>query len=145
VSGLGGRFFDAIREKQGLAYTVRTTNVFNTRGGAVFTYTAFSPEKEAEVRAALDAEYEKLRKDGVTAEELKKAVEFAIGDHDIALQTRGAQVLEYARAVYSGAGVQSVARYRAAVQAVTAEDLKTTIQQYLDPANLRLGVVRGRK
>ena len=28
VSGLGGRFFDAIREKQGLAYTVRTANAF---------------------------------------------------------------------------------------------------------------------
>ena len=145
VSGLGGRFFDAIREKQGLAYTVRTTNVFNTRGGAVFTYTAFSPEKEAEVRAALDAEYEKLRKDGVTAEELRKAVEFAIGDHDIALQTRDAQVLEYARAVYSGAGAQSVARYSAAVQAVTGEELKKAFQQYLDPANLRVGVVRGKK
>ena len=145
VSGLGGRFFDAIREKQGLAYTVRTTNVFNTRGGAVFTYTAFSPEKEAEVRAALDAEYEKLRKDGVSAEELGKAIEFSIGAHDIALQTRGAQVLEYARAVYSGAGVQSVAGYGAAVQAVTGDQLKKAIQQYLDPASLRISVVRGRK
>jgi zinc protease len=144
VSGLGGRFFDAIREKQGLAYTVRTTNVFNTRGGAVFTYTAFSPQKEAEVRAALDAEYEKLRKDGVTADELRKAVEFAIGSHDTAQQTRDAQVLEYARAVYSGAGVESVARYSAAIQAVTADDLKKAFQQYLDPANLRVGVVRGK-
>jgi zinc protease len=144
VSGLGGRFFDAIREKQGLAYTVRTTNVFNTRGGAVFTYTAFSPGKEAEVRAALDAEYEKLRKDGVTAEELAKAVDFAIGGHDIALQTRDAQVLEYARAVYSGAGVDSVARYSAAIQGVSAEDLKKAFQQYLDPGNLRVSVVRGK-
>ena len=145
VSGLGGRFFDAIREKQGLAYSVRTTNVFNTRGGAVFTYTAFSPDKEAEVRAALNAEYEKLGKDGVSAEELRKAVEFAIGEHDIALQTRDAQVLEYARAVYSGAGAQSVARYSAAIQAVTAEQVKKAIQQYLDPASLRVAVVRGKK
>ena len=145
VSGLGGRFFDAIREKQGLAYTVRTTNVFNTRGGALFTYTAFSPEHEAEVRAALDVEYEKVRKDGVTAEELAKAKEFAIGAHDSALQTRDAQVLEYARAVYSGAGVQSVSRYSAAIQAVTGEELKKAIQQYLDPASLRVGVVRGEK
>ncbi len=145
VSGLGGRFFDAIREKQGLAYTVRTANVFNTRGGAVFTYTAFSPEKEAEVRAALDAEYEKLRRDGVNAEELRKAMEFAVGQHDIALQTRDAQVLEYARAVYSGAGTQSVARYGAAIRAVTAESLKKAIQQYLDPAGLRVSVVRGTK
>jgi zinc protease len=145
VSGLGGRFFDAIREKQGLAYTVRTTNVANTRGGAVFTYTAFSPEKEAEVRAALDAEHEKLRREGVSAEELRKAIEFSIGKYDIGLQTRQSQVLEYARAVYSGAGVQSVARRNAAIQAVSVEQMKRMFQQYLDPANLRIGVVRGKK
>ena len=144
VSGLGGRFFEAIREKQGLAYTVRTTNVFNTRGGAVFTYTAFSPEKESDVRAALNAEYEKLRANGVSEEELNKAKEFAIGEHDIALQTRDAQVLEYARAVFSGAGYQSVARYSANIESVTGEDLKKAFQQYLDPANLRIGVVRGK-
>ena len=97
------------------------------------------------MRAALDAEYEKLRKDGVTADELQKAVEFAIGEHDIALQTRQSRVLGYARAVYSGAGVQSVARYSAAIQAVTAEQLKKAIQQYLDPAGLRVGIVRGKK
>jgi zinc protease len=145
VSGLGGRFFDAIREKQGLAYTVRTTNVSNTRGGAVFTYTAFSPEKEPEVRAALDAEHEKLRRDGVSAEELRKAIEFSVGEHDIALQTQQSQVLEYARAVYSGAGVQSVAKYGASIQAVSAEQLKKMFQEYLDPAGLRIGIVRGKK
>src|ERR1051326_2301053 len=35
VSGLGGRFFDAIREKQGLAYTVRTESAFLAKGGAI--------------------------------------------------------------------------------------------------------------
>jgi len=145
VSGLGGRFFDAIRDKQGLAYTVRTSNTFNSRGGAVFTYTAFSPDKEDQVRAALATEYEKLRKDGVTAEELQKAVEYSIGEHDIALQTRQSQVLEYARAVYSGAGVQSVARYSAAIQTVSREQMKDAIEKYLDPAALKTGVVRGVK
>jgi len=72
-------------------------------------------------------------------------MEFAIGQHDIALQTRDAQVLEYARAVYSGAGVQSVARYSAAIRAVTREVVNKAIQQYLDPANLRVSVVRGEK
>jgi zinc protease len=144
VSGIGGRFFDAIREKQGLAYTVRTTNMANSRGGAAYTYTAFSPDKEAEVRAALDAEYAKLRKEGVSADELRKAIDHAVGSHDAALQTREARVLEYARAVHSGAGVQSVARYSAAMQAVTSEQLKSVMERYLDPAGLRTAVVRGR-
>src|SRR5262249_27056886 len=53
VSGLGGRFFDAIRDKQGLAYTVYTSNAFLSKAGAWFTYTAFSPENEDKVKEAL--------------------------------------------------------------------------------------------
>src|SRR2546427_525670 len=54
VSGLGGRFFDAIREKQGLAYTVRTETTFFSKAGAVYTYVAFSPENETQVKESLE-------------------------------------------------------------------------------------------
>jgi zinc protease len=143
VSGLGGRFFDAIREKQGLAYTVRTTSVSWAKSGAVFTYTAFSPENEQKVRDALAAEFEKLRKEGVTAEELSRAREYTAGERDIALQTRQAQVLEYARTIYSGENIQSVARYGASLRAVSPDRIRAVIQKYLNPAALRTGVVRG--
>ena len=62
VSGLGGRFFDAIREKQGLAYTVRTENAFFSKGGAIYTYVAFSPENEAKVKESLERKLTRLRK-----------------------------------------------------------------------------------
>src|SRR5262249_772236 len=73
VSGLGGRFFDAIRERQGLAYTVRTENSFFSKGGVIYTYVAFSPENEAKVKDSLQNEMNRLRKDGVTADEVKKS------------------------------------------------------------------------
>src|SRR5262249_3990806 len=138
VSGLGGRFFDAIREKQGLAYTVHTSNAFFLKSGAVFTYTAFSPDKESEVRAALEREIEKVRTAGVTAEEVKKAVAYSIGDHEIHLQSRHSLVLEYARSIFSGAGVQSVAKYSDAIRAVTPEQVKAAAAKYLDPESLRV-------
>src|SRR5262249_3483872 len=81
VSGLGGRFFDAIREKQGLAYTLRTENAFFSKGGAIYTYVASSPENEAKVKESLQNEFNRLRKDGVTAEELKKSIAYTIGEH----------------------------------------------------------------
>src|SRR5262245_55671125 len=111
VSGLGGRFFDAIREKQGLAYTVRTENAFLTKGGAIYTYVAFSPENESKVKESLQAEIDRLRKDGVTADEVKKSIAYSIGEHEIGLQTHASLVLEYARAVYSGQGVQGVSDF----------------------------------
>jgi zinc protease len=145
VSGLGGRFFDAIREKQGLAYTVSTGNMFFGKSGAVFTYTAASPGNEAAVRAALEKEIEKLRQDGITAEELNKAVAYSIGDHEIGLQTRNALVLEYARAVFSGAGIQSVGKYSDSIRSVTADQVKNIVLKYWNPDALRVAVVRGGK
>ena len=102
VSGLGGRFFDSIREKQGLAYTVRTENAFFTKGGAIYTYSAFSPENEAKVKESLDKEIARLRNDGVTAEELKKSIAYSIGEYELGMQTRLGSVLQYARAIYGG-------------------------------------------
>lgn len=145
VSGLGGRFFEAIREKQGLAYTVRMANAAYSRSGAIFTYTAFSPENEMKVREALEMEFDTLRKNGVSEEEVKKAIAYSIGEHAIALQTRVGTVLEYARAIYTGSGVQDVQTYDASIRKVTIEQVRVAARVFFDPANLRIAVVRGTK
>jgi len=145
VSGLGGRFFDAIREKQGLAYTVRTENTFFSKGGAIYTYVAFSPSNEEKVRASLQAEIDRLRKDGVTAEELRKSIAYTIGEHEIGLQTRRSLVLEYARAVFSGETVSSVEGFSRFVRNVTAEQVKKAAETYMDPKLARVAIVRGKK
>ncbi len=145
VSGLGGRFFDAIREKQGLAYTVTTENAFFSKGGAIYTYIAFSPENESNVMKSLENEMERLRKDGVTADELKKSIAYTIGEHDIGLQTRIGRLLEYARAVYGGEGVQGAGNYSRFIKNVTADEVKKAAQSYLDPQLLRMAIVRGTK
>jgi zinc protease len=144
VSGLSGRFFDAIREKQGLAYTVASRNAFFVKSGSFFTYTAFSPENEAKVRASLQAEIERLRKDGVTKDEVEKAIAYSVGVHEIGLQTRLGQVLEYARAIYSGVGVDGVKNYSSLMRKVTSEQVKSVAGLYLDPQALRVAIVRGK-
>ena len=145
VSGLGGRFFDAIREKQGLAYTVQTANAFNMKSGTIYTYAAFSPANETLVRESLQKEIDRLRKDGVTKEEVEKAVAYSVGAQAIAMQTRVGQVLEYARAVYSGAGIRGVQNYATLIRAVTPERVKSISNVYLDPQALRTAIVRGIK
>jgi zinc protease len=145
VSGLGGRFFDAIREKEGLAYSVVTANSFFAKGGAVYTYAAFSPENEMAVRAALEREIERIRKDGVTPEEVKKAIAYSIGSWEMGMQTHNSMVLEYARTVYSGAGVPSVANYSNQIRMVTPQMVQDAVRKYLDPSLLRVAVVRGEK
>ena len=145
VSGLGGRFFDAIREKQGLTYTVRTANAFFATGGTIFTYMAFSPENEGKVKESLEKEIERLRKEGVTADEVRKAIAYSVGEHEMRLQSRVGLVLEHARSIYAGDGAQGVANYASQIRRVSPDQVKTIALTYLDPAALRLAIVRGVK
>ncbi len=145
VSGLGGRFFETIREEQGLAYTVRAAELSLARAGAFFTYTAFSPENEEKVRTALEEEISRLIEDGLTEEELAKSIEYSIGVHEIQLQTRLGRVLAYARAVSSGTGVESVLEYSTAIRNVTLSSVQAVAAKYLSPSTAKIAILRGKQ
>jgi len=97
------------------------------------------------VKDSLEKEMDRLRKDGVTADEVKKSIAYSIGEHELGMQTRLGNVLEYARAIYGGDGVQGVMGYSRAIRNVTADQVKKAAQTYLDPALLRTAIVRGKK
>ena len=97
------------------------------------------------MRASLEQEIDRIRRDGVTADEVKKAVAYSVGDHDMGLQTHESIVLEYARAVYSGAGVSAVAKYGDQIRQVSPQQIRSVVRKYLDPAALRVAIVRGTK
>ncbi len=144
VSGLGGRFFENIREEQGLAYTVRAAELSLARAGAFFTYTAFSPENEAKVRAALEQEITTLIDEGLTEEELQKSIEYSIGIHQIQLQTRLGRVLAFARAISSGAGAQSVLNFSDSIRNVSLNYVQSVAAKYLSPSTAKIAILRGR-
>ena len=143
VSGLGGRFFETIREQQGLAYTVMASDVPLAKSGAVFTYTAFSPANEAQVLESLEAEIERLIADGITEDELQKAINYSVGAREIQLQTRLGRILAYARAVYAGTGVSSVDDYSREIQNVGLEFVQSVAARYLRPATAKIAILRG--
>jgi zinc protease len=51
ASGLGGRFFDELRDRQSLAYTVQAYSAERALAGMFVSYIATSPEKEETARA----------------------------------------------------------------------------------------------
>jgi zinc protease len=145
VSGLGGRFFETIREEQGLAYAVRAAELSLARAGAFFTYSAFSPENEGKVRAALEQEITTLIDHGLTEEELQKSIEYSIGLHEIRLQTRLGRVLAFARALNSGNGVQSVLDYSASIRNVTLREVQSVAARYLSLSSAKIAILRGKQ
>ncbi|MEO7239353.1 MAG: insulinase family protein, partial [Gemmatimonadales bacterium] len=59
ASGLGGRMFEALRDRRSLAYTVMASSWQRGRAGALVTYIATSPEREEEARRAMLEELER--------------------------------------------------------------------------------------
>lgn len=143
TSGLAGRFFQAVRGDNALAYAVSSFHRARRDAGNFVTYTATSPDREEMAREIILSECERLHRDPVGAKELADAKEAIRGEQVIGLQTFGAQAGEMAVACLYGMPLDATDRFVARVQALTAEELQDTARRYLTRDRLWLGVVRG--
>jgi zinc protease len=143
ASGLGGRFFDELRERQSLAYTVHAAASEKRLAGIFVSYIATSPEKEGVARSGLLNEFANLREKPVTAEELNQAKEYLIGSHAIAQESGGAQLGEMLDAWMFGEGLHELLEHDDSVRAVTAEQMREVARKYFDPEKRVEGIVRG--
>lgn len=143
ASGLGGRFFEQLRDKQSLAYTVQAFPLERVAGGAFGAYIATSPAREEEARAGLLAEFAKFVEQPPTADELARARRYLIGTHAIAQQSGGAVLSEMVDAWMFGEGLHEPHEVTDHLAAVTAHDVQALAARYFDPSRLAEGVVRG--
>jgi zinc protease len=142
ASGLGGRFFDELRDKQSLGYTVHAFASERVLAGTMAAYIATSPEKEDVARRGLLKEFAKLRDQPVTAEELERAQRYAIGVHAIRQQSGGAVLGDMVEAWLFGR-LAELTEFEARVRAVTAEQMRQIARSYFDEDRHVEGIIRG--
>jgi|SRR5689334_390072 zinc protease len=143
ASGLGGRFFDELRDRQSLAYTVHAAASEKRLAGIFVSYIATSPEKEGVARSGLLNEFTKLRENAVTPDELNQAKEYLIGSHAIAQESGGAQLGEMLDAWMFGEGLHELLEHDDNVRRVTSEQMREVARKYFDPEKRVEGIVRG--
>ena len=142
ASGLGGRFFDELREKRSLCYTVQAFSVERRLAGTFGAYIATSPEQEEAARDGLLAEFRRLRDEPVTEEELTRAQTYAIGTHAIRQQNGGAVLADMVDAFLFGS-LGELASYETSIRAVTAESMQKVAVDFFDQRRRVEGIVRG--
>jgi len=142
ASGLGGRFFDELRDKRSLCYTVNAFAIARRLGGTIGAYIATSPGQEDAARDGLLAEFRRLRDEPVTAEELARAQTYAIGSHAIRQQSGGAVLADLVETFLFGS-LRELVEYEHHVRAVTAESMQRVAAKYFDDARRVEGIVRG--
>ncbi|HEV7704446.1 MAG TPA: pitrilysin family protein, partial [Gemmatimonadaceae bacterium] len=143
ASGLGGRFFDQLRDKQSLAYTVSAFTAEWRNAGMFISYIATSPEKEEIARAGLLSEFAKLREAPVTEAELAQAKEYAVGTHAIRSQSGGALLGELIDAWLFGRGLAEIDEHDARIRRVTASEMQQLANRYFVESALVQSVIRG--
>jgi len=132
ASGLGGRFFDELRDKRSLAYTVHAFTSARPLAGSFGAYIATGPAQEDEARDGLLAEFARLR-----------AQVYAVGTHAIQQQSGAAVLGEMVDAWLLGDGLHELGEFDARVRAVTPAAVQALAQRWFDPARRVEGVVRG--
>jgi zinc protease len=143
ASGLGGRFFDELREKRSLCYTVNAFSSERRLAGTFGAYIATSPEQENAARDGLLAEFRRLREEPVTADELQRAQTYAIGTHAIRQQSGGAVLADVVDAFLFGS-LSELLEYESKIRAVTVDSMREVAEKYFDQSRRVEGIIRGK-
>ena len=131
--GMSSRIFQAVREREGLAYTIYNYSDIGLDAGLVSCAGSCSPDNEPRVREVVAAEYRRLLQDGPTADEvasnkaqIKSHLVFALeGTHN--QMSRAAK-----NELYFGRFVP-VRELVGLVEAVDIEVLTRCATEYFDP------------
>jgi len=142
ASGLGGRFFDELREKRSLCYTVHAFTIDRQLAGAFGAYIATSPEQEDVARDGLLAEFQRLREEPITEDELERAKTYALGVHAIRQQS-GSSVLTDVFESWLLGELRNLAEFEARIRRVTTTSALEIAQRYFDVSRRVEGIVRG--
>ncbi len=143
ASGLGGRLFEALRDRRSLAYTVVASSWQKARGGSLLAYIATSPEREEEAREQMLLELERFGREPVTEDELRQAINYLAGQAEVSRQSGGAVAGEILEAWIAGTGLPELEDPASRYRAVTAEDVRRVAHDCLTPSSRAEGVVRG--
>jgi len=111
--------------------------------GTFVGYIATTPDKEEKARAGLLREFERLREELVTDEELARAKEFVVGSRAIRRESSGALLSEMIDAWMFGS-LAELDEFEDSIRSVTREQVRSLARACFDPSRRAEGVVRGR-
>ncbi len=129
-AGLSSRLFLELREKQGLAYTVRSVNEAMCLAGHFFVYIATEPKN---IRTSIDGfkvEMNKIMSELVSDEELENAKNCTIGKRQFYYQTNLVEALTYGYYECIGLGYEFEEKLINSTKSTTKEQILEVASKY---------------
>ena len=132
---MSSRLFQAVRERRGLSYDIRSQLQFFADTGGWCVTAGLDSDHAAKALAAIDAELDRICDKPPSAAELRRTKDFIIGNFRLGFEQ------PRTRLFYFGLGVQAYDRIVPPqenidrIEAVTAADVLAVARDVLNPAN----------
>ena len=123
--GMSSRLFQEIRERRGLAYAVYSFSGAYSDAGVFGLYAGCAPAKATQVAELMLAELHRLAADGVTHEELRRAVGQLSGGAALALEDSDTRMSRLGRAEISLGEFSDLDESLRRLHLVTEDDVKS--------------------
>ncbi len=130
-SGQGGRLFEGLREKYGLAYTLGCAQAWGIDPGYFLFYIATTKDKLSSAKSRLMEEVRRMKTKGISDEELESTKKKLISGNRLSLQTNESISFQTALNELYGLGYDNIYRYDANIEKVTKEDVARILKKYL--------------
>jgi zinc protease len=139
--GFVSRMMTEIRQKRGLTYDINSQFTFNRSQGE-FTVTTFTRnDSTARAITGIMEELNKIRETDVAPQELKETISFFNGMFPRQFETLNQVANQLSTVELYGLGKDYLAGYLDRIAKVTAVDVRSAAQKYIDPKNVLIVVV----
>jgi zinc protease len=138
--GMMGRLGDKVREEQGLAYYVYSSQEAGPVAGSWYAAAGVNPANVEQAITSIQEEFERLAVEPVSDEELADTQAYLTGVLPLQLETNEGVASTLLNMEWHGLGLDYLHRYNDLIFAVSAADVQRVAQRYLRPDAYALSV-----
>lgn len=135
---MSSRLFQEVRERQALVYSVHSGTQSYRDTGVFYIYAGTDAPNFGKVLKAFMKEVRTLKKDGVTAEELRRAKDHLKGNLMLSLESTSSRMNRLAKQELRFGSFLSINDMLAAIDGVRPDEVEALIHQVLDEDRLSL-------
>jgi predicted Zn-dependent peptidase len=140
-SSMSSRLFQEVREKRGLAYSIYSYNAALRDTGLFIVYAGTSKETYKQVIDLVLAEFNKVKKEGLTKEEISRAKEHTKGSLVLGLESTSSRMNWLAKSEFYYGRILTIDEIFDKIDKVSSDDIIAVANKYIKEKDLTLTVI----